>query len=814
MAFVLFSIIYLSIRSDFNENDFENRLTVLTEWVKRNNAISPTPDCLAYVSHVNKNVFTLTYFHTDTLRVIKTTKHDDTEEIFNFVNQQLVRLAGDGNEARVRPHENDSHKFMARGDDGWMEIACPHDERFDASQLRCVPVPPCQYRSPGLYGLDERMIDTLVLNHRVYREPGDTEDVTAYHPTLYLRCMLGGSHVIEECPDNHIFNPITNACELRNDCANRPDGYQLSVFPESLSINQYMICQGGEPTVATCPEGMVFDRRLMSCVNAHPCMFQGAGYTYITDDIRDNQFYRCVSNVDSELITCINRVFVDGQYECGGDARCQIFDNGTGQQILATSGDVIEYDYGVLTCDGYAVVADVTCDTTDMLDNKRFNDEKFEVNIRLPVEVFDAAAGQCVPFDMQRVRVNKPVYSISNQNDYEVNFETAFVGVTDKAESLLETERLDDLVEYARDRNVLGIDADTNEPIHCGATNIFNDIFYGREVNECVDGESVDATYTALIGDQFYMPRVDMLGSDPDYDQQCADQMSKTSNYVDLDRFVTRILANILQTDVCTQMFDLIADKYTTVNRKYTTIDLVGTQSAEIDSVDIEGYGSNTPKISSTILENRPQVSIDVDVSYDEDTIMPAFDPFQRRVEEPAALLPTSEPNDPPIDPPRPPTPDEEDEEKEEEEEPPVVMTDKTVEFGCFYSMPVFKMTACHVDDARVRDALHDLRSNVEVHTDCANAAGLSHMINAYAYIGDGIGCRSVLTPENGIRVERVAEPQVFMNLDTQSNDGIKYNDWVHKFGDQYTACPPDLLDESHNCVVDFNRLYYVHDLH
>ncbi|AAR28858.1 vp91 capsid protein [Leucania separata nucleopolyhedrovirus] len=815
---ILFTIIYLSIRSDFDELVFENKLSVLTEWVKRNNAEMPTPDTIGYVSHVNGNLFTVTWFNSETLVTVQSTIHNDTIEVFDFVNQRLIELDHLEHEPRIKPDPDDPYAFWARVDDGWMRVECPNRELFDQDQLKCVPLPPCYKRPPGLYPMDENLIDTLVLNHRVYRNPSDTDHLRQYHPTLYLRCVLGGSHVIEECPDNHTFNVESKQCELRNDCEIRPDGYVLSAFPESLNIDEYLTCQNQMPTVTNCPSGMVFDRRLMSCVTAHPCMFQGVGYTYITNDILDNQFYRCLSNTDAELVTCINRVFANGSYECGGSFQCQLFDNGTGTEVRSSGNTVLDYDEGMYICDNYNLVTDINCDTTNMIENRSFNEDKFTVDVGLPVETYNIDTQTCQPFDLKSMRVLNPVYPIGTveTNDYAISFETAFVGDTNRIDELLQTDRLDGLVRYARDRNAIGIDPTTDEPIECDVEPTMYDIFAGDRVNFCSEqGEKTESV--ALVDGMYYRPLTNAIGADDDYDQECAKQMSKTSNFVELDRFLTRILANIQQSDVCDQLLHLIHEKYTTVLSKYTTTRTKPSTKVKTGPENIVVSGVNTRKRGSTILEKSLQTSIEND-SADDTLLLPYFDPFQRQEDdEPMNVGRDLADNHqtPPRSPARP-DPVEPDE-SESESEPPleVTLTDKTVEFGCFYSLPVFKMTACHVVDEHIEEAVASLRANVTADEGCESAIGLGNIINAYAYMGNGTGCLSHLSADRGIVVEKITlDPYEFLNLDTQSNDNIKYNDYVHRTADdKFFACPPELVN-GNDCDVEPNRLYYLQDMH
>lgn len=92
----------------------------------------------------------------------------------------------------------------------------------------------------------------------------------------------------------------------------------------------------------------------------------------------------------------------------------------------------------------------------------------------------------------------------------------------------------------------------------------------------------------------------------------------------------------------------------------------------------------------------------------------------------------------------------------------------------------VFKLTSCHAENDVIIDALNELRNNVKVDADCELAKDLSHVLNAYAYVGNGIGCRSAYDGD-AIVVKKEAVPShVYANLNTQSNDGVKYNRWLH----------------------------------
>ncbi|ACI28795.1 VP91 [Agrotis ipsilon multiple nucleopolyhedrovirus] len=795
---LLFSIFYLIIYSDYNEQDFENKLRVLVEYSKRTNAEHPLPPVLHYVSEVDAHSYVVCSLNTLDLSVVAEETHDDRVETFNFLEQQFETT--EPVDVRVRAHESgDRRKYELRGDDGFMTVDCPVDERFDETLMRCVPIPPCDGRAPGMYGLTERLIDSLVLNHRV---PRPNVDEVKTHPTMYLRCLEGGSHVVEECPSNHLFDG--SECVLRNDCENRPDGFLIPIFPAELNINEYMICKDGGAEITSCPFGQIFDRRLLVCVDADPCATHGAGYTYITDDIGPAQFYRCLSATDVELITCINRIFVNDHYECSGDARCSHFPNGTGTQMQVFEDDVWSFDEGVLICDNYNVIKNVICDTENVLGEKLFNG-KFSVNVHIPAEMYDAGTGECVPFDKNKLQISSDVYGIENvPNDLEITFTTAFVGRTDRAIGLLDTDRLDGKVVYARDLDMMGVNFVDGEKIECYGDYLF-DPFEGTRLNECVENE-LQRTIE-LTPDQYLAPVEMQVRADADYDHYCARQL--TTNFVNFDHFTAQVNANILHSDVCGEILGQIHNQYTTMDSKYTTNSFEYNYESVKTPKYIERYAANIPNIQkSKIVE-----SMDVDGD-----VKPMFDPFERyQVIEPLfdpwslRDLPDMPPEDTgvgggggdaPTPPPPPPPP----------VSPTLTLSEKQLSYTCFYAIPTFKLSACRVVDDHIKLAIRELRNNISVDDECKQAGGLANIINAYAYLGDGIGCRSTYTEGEGIRVQ-LFEGKTFANIDTQSNDGVQYNKWIFNHQGTIMACPDHALKDDFTCDLEEDRLYYLQDL-
>jgi hypothetical protein len=816
---LIFSILYLSIYSEFNEIEFNNRLIATIEYMKRTNAEFPLPDTLAYVSEIDDNFFILTRFDTRNLTVVDKTLHDDREEVFDFIQQKLVAVPFTLSlEPRVKAHSQDKSKYLIRGDDDWITFQCPADEHFDETILKCVPIPPCDGKSPGMYPLTECLIDTLVLNHKVAKTNEDqSAAAAAHHPTMYLRCVAGGSHVIEQCPDNHIFDAAANTCKIKNDCENKPDNYILNIFPQSLNINEYLVCENEQIVVKSCPNSKIFDRRLLRCVEGDPCAVNGAGFTFITDNIGSDQFIRCTSNRDHEIVTCIRRIVVDGQYQCTGDIRCTSIENGTGELYRTHEDDLLSYNTGVLVCDNFEVVEDINCNVSNLLNQKIYN-RKFTVNVMLPSMVYDSAQKQCVSFDENmlvdgRIAIKNDVYTIeNNNNDYNVNFNTAFVGESDKLNRLLSANRLDGLVRYARDMNAVGVSI-TSEPIHCFGDHLY-DIFEGSKLNICDEStnilrEQIDFKDT---NDYFVPKLVEIARDDPDYKQFCSIQMGNTENFVELDHFVARILTNITENDVCGDILTKIHTKYTTNRQKYTTIAFQYTPNDENKREYIEVYEKNIQNNNSTIVSPafNPFVPIE--------TIAPMFNPFDQNHHDPIDIdfndqtitIKSSDDGD-------------NDDENIAETPPPstpsplpvpeLILNEKNLDYSCFYSLPTFKLSGCNVDNDHIVDALRNLRTNVYVHPECENAAGLVNVINSYAYIGENVGCQCYYDDDRGIVIDKVTNPTIFRDIVNQSNDGAKYNPWIHVHNNQFLACPPHLIQNNFTCNVESNVLYILEHL-
>ncbi|AHH82655.1 VP91 [Buzura suppressaria nucleopolyhedrovirus] len=822
---IIFFILYLIIYNDFNENELNNRLQITIEFMRRTNAEQPLPDRLSYVSDVDSHIFTVTTFDTNTLNVINVTHHDDRIELFNFLMQTFENVSIETlNDPRIRPHSNDRNRFQVRGDDGWFDVECSYGKRFDPLSEQCVSIDVCEDKPPGNYGLTERMIDTLVLNHNVVKQNTNDQSV---HPSMYLRCLADGTHKVEECPPNHLFDDVEKKCVLHNDCETKPNGFVLPVIWPGLNANEYLMCENGAAKVVQCPNDKIFDRQLMMCVDSHPCAIHGFGHTYISNEIGDTQFFKCVNNIESELITCINRVFnAEGQYECSGDAMCAVFENGTGESIYIYEDNNVKFNTGILVCDNYEKSKEINCNTSNIFENRVYND-KLKINVHLPFEIYNKETDNC-EFNHTLIEFKTPYFAVETiPNDLNVDYETTMIGDTKRIFELIETDQVDGVVRYARDSGHIGLNPLDGTPIDCYGGISLYDVFDARQINMC--GSQGTALMQIQLNDnQFIISNGTQLGVDADYHSACTTALAKFTDYVQHDHFTVQILNNILHSDVCGTILNQIHTKYTTLSISYTTID----DKYNYESVKVPFYmdqnHANTYDLPITIepikvfeMSNKNgQTLLKKDkmlIKNDDGELTPLFDLFERvETIEPAfdpfnhdQLVDTRDhdrtpsPPPPPIGPPvLPPS------------LPELNLTQNLIEFSCFYALPTFKMNACEITDDHIEQTLKLLRQNVIVHPDCATAAGLANVINAYAYLGDGVGCRSVYDPVDGIMVNRVNDGQVFLNLDTQSNDGIKYNTCIHKKDNYFTACPLSVFDENNfDCNIPSNKLYYLENL-
>lgn len=811
---------YLVIYNDFNENEFDNRLKVLEEYMKRTNAISPLPEHITYVSDVDGSLYTLTTFNVKTLNVVQQTHHDDNYESFDFLQQSLVPVEHN-NEPRLKPDPLDNTKYLVRGDDGWIQFSCPHNEKFENDT--CVPIEVCDNLDIGNHGLTSHMIDRLVFNRRFSSVKESSQNDTT-HPVLYLRCLSGGSHVIEECPPNHLYDVQSRSCQLTNVCKDRPDGFILNTFNENLDINQYYVCQNQTVQLATCPVGQIFDRNLLECREGFPCEIFGEGHTFITSDIGPNQYYLCTSISEKELITCVFRSMdSNGKFSCSGDTLCSVFAQGTGTQIKVYEDDTLSFNQGLFECKDFQVSQDVTCDTSNLIVDKLFNN-RFTVDVHLPKEIYDVNLGACVPFNSSLVRLKNNFYLIDYpNNEYELNFNTMFSGVTQRINDLLRKNDFDNMmVLYARDINdSMGVNVITGNSIQCFGSYLY-DAFNGYRVNFCdTDGHTVVSEIT-FTDEQYFQPRSVSVAVDKDLGaRECWLRMNTVNNYVEMDVFTTKITTNIRQSDVCNQFLDAFAEKYTTLWQKYTTpkpkiyyknensVSNTGVYPANILKSDIVNKDIDTLQPLFNIFETY-------------ETLNPMFNPFNDNHIE----IEKQEDNEP--EEVTPPTPEEEINPPDEldpeinvpeESAPPeeietIKSNSKILDYSCFYSLPTFKLTTCIIEEDFIQTAIQELRSNVKVDSLCENAVGLANVINSYAYLGNSVGCKSNLNADlNTITINRIEDGAQFLNLETQSNDHDKYNLWIHKNGEYYVACPPELLQSDFSCAVEKNKLYFIEDL-
>ena len=791
---------------------------MLTEYTKRTNADKPTPDVLGHVSDVYEHTYIVTWFKTDDLSTYHETVHDDTVEVFDFLEQKFNAAAATVAH-RVAPAVTEPDTFVLTGDAGDVKLRCPQHFRFDYAQLKCVPVEPCEGRAPGLYPMDERTLDTLV--HNQHLDKDYSANANLHHPTLYLRCLADGSHAVRECPDNYTFDAATSQCRVNELCQGRPDGYVLNYFPETLLVNEFVECRAGHHVVAQCPDQQVFDRALMSCVEAHPCAFNGAGHTYITADIGNTQYFKCMNNHESQLITCINRVRnADGQYACSGDARCADLPEGTGQLIYMHTDDTFEYATGQMTCDNFEIISETECDTANVLADKLFVN-KFKLVAEFPLQVF--VNGVCAPATLTNVRALSDTFPVENlPNDYDIDMQTSMIGLTSMIPNLLEGNDPDtafgENLLLARDVGAVGLNPFTGEPIECFGPQLF-DVLNANRANVCT--ESGDGVLKTLeFGDGAFLSvfRTDLSGLDADYKRFCAISYENPLKIVESDHLQHRILTNILQSDICADLYTTMYQKYTTLARKYTTTPLQYNYTLVKRPRNMVVYAKNIQSKNATI--SKPafdpfakQASVSKS-----GLVKPLFDPFTNAI---WYSEPGGEDGDHWVPGPNPqpePEPDESEPDSEPDEpmpEPsPLILDKKDLFYSCYYELPSYKLTSCHAENDVIIDALAQLRNNAKADVECEPAKDLHYVLNAYAYTGNGIGCRSVFDGNDVTVVKESTPSHVYANLNTQSNDGVRYNRHVHVKDGRYMACPEHLYDaNTFTCNAEADKLYYLDNM-
>ncbi|ACO53524.1 vp91 capsid [Euproctis pseudoconspersa nucleopolyhedrovirus] len=840
---VIFFIIHLILYNDFNENEFDNRLKVVTEYMKRTNADHPLPEKLSFVSSVDSHYYTVTTFDTISFNILNTTVHDDRFEVFDFLSQTATPTLSDQSDdvGRIRACANDERKFQIRGDDGWIDMECPFNKRFDERSKKCVAISYCENKPPGNYGLTEQMIDSLILYHAVVKSEEEHANELV-HPTMYLRCFEGGSHATQECPSNHTFDNLSRECVMRNECESRPDNFILSIFPENLNINEYLMCKNEQISIVQCPQSQIFDRRLMRCVDAAPCSVHGAGYTYITNEISDKQFFECVSANEAALITCfVSRIYADGGYKCFGDAECvNLSENGTGTAVRFYEDDFVKYDTGALVCDNFQIVKNINCDTSNLIQDKVYN-EKFTTPLNVPRQVYNSETEECVDFEKSFYTIKNKFFHIeSTPNDLNVKFETSMIGKTDKFDTLLNSDRIDEAVIYAKDQRVVGLNPINGEPIECYGDTLY-DVFDASRLNMCVDNE---LTETVPVNDgQYVKSKLSQVADDADYNSACALKIGQTANYVEMDHFSTSILTDILRNDVCGTILDQIHIKYTTLAHEYTTIDNKYTYESVKPHTYMDENVANISNFETTIFKTPfanaiGKTSVISKIASRDDkivspifdpfeyieTVKPLFNPFDENIntnqigDDEISDAITIDENDEIGDADDEQIDDEdvveEDDDAPEQKPEELILSKKIVKFSCFYALPTFKYSLCDIQNDHIIESLAKLRENVTAHPSCVPAIGLSNVLNAYAYLGNGLGCFSFYTPESGIFVDRINDGQIYTNINTQSNDGVKYNSWIHVQNNKFLACPDDLFNsQNFSCNTDPNTLYYIENL-
>nr|UZH98388.1 viral capsid protein 91 [Neodiprion sertifer nucleopolyhedrovirus] len=451
-------------------------------------------DSISYISTVRWPIYEITTFDIDTLQSTSKMWYSSYEKTFNFYDQTFsdVQLIDE------KITTNNANSFSIHVDDGWVNVDCPTNMTFDGNN--CVYPSLCKGESEGtILPITETMIDQAVFR-KLNRTATTTEE---YHPTLYVVCNGDDTYEIKECEDNTLFDATLLQCIEKDSCDGLTDNFILSDRPDTLADNQYLMCYNNQTTIQTCEENQTFDTATLSCVDLDPCSVYGAGYTFITDELPDNQYYHCTSSFDKELITCPIRQFVDNVYSCTGDSRCIALNDGTGTILSYSSNTHFSYPTEALICDNYESSDSVICESVE----SELVIDPFTIDVKIPSVIFDKSTISCQDFDVTNEDVtvlNTYAALVNQENDYNVEYVTA---VRVNIEKLLSDglpvtlSQFFDSLEYARSSGSIGVSPLTGVEIDC-YENILYDIFSGDRYNDCENNVLVS---TNTLGDsEFY----------------------------------------------------------------------------------------------------------------------------------------------------------------------------------------------------------------------------------------------------------------------------------------------------------------------
>ncbi|ABC74961.1 viral capsid associated protein 91 [Neodiprion abietis nucleopolyhedrovirus] len=457
-------------------------------------------DTVSFISRVRWPVYEIVTFETETYTMTNNMWYSGLEKRFNFYNQTFEDV--DDNAERVTTV--DSTSFSLHVDDGWVNVDCPANMIFDGYQ--CVRQNICENQTAGtILPVNEALID--VAFYQKYNRSTTTD--TIYHPTLYIVCNGDDTYEIKECDNNQLFDSEMLQCVDKDACADVADYFVLSDRPDTLADDEYLMCLNNETTVQTCEENMIFDTTTLSCVEVDLCQANGVGYTYITDDLAANQYYRCTSVFDKEIVSCPIRVETDGQYSCAGDTQCMSLENGSGSIVTMTENTHFKYASEAVICTEYEITDSIVCDSEEV----ELSVEPFTLDLKIPTTILDRTNNVCKTFDINDVEIITDYAGIVNsENDYNVDFTTAVrVNVQNLlSENLpVSTSMLFSSLDYAKNYGFIGFSPLTGNEIDCYGDILF-DIFAGDKYNICSDNEisssnAIDdneffSTYTKNVG--------------------------------------------------------------------------------------------------------------------------------------------------------------------------------------------------------------------------------------------------------------------------------------------------------------------------
>ncbi|QBQ01642.1 vp91 [Hyphantria cunea granulovirus] len=189
------------IIDDFNVNTFDERLSVLREYLRLVDDRSSIPPTLGYISAIDGHKYTVTYFETNNLTIVKQTEHDDRESVFHFGFQDFTKgIEVKLNKSSLSFHPTSARKFIAHSDDGDVEMSC-RNGLFDG--LQCAPKSLCS--SPNtILPANEDNLNALIFNNVAARRALLTEN-TKTHPTLYIKCDEDLVAHLIECANGEVF---------------------------------------------------------------------------------------------------------------------------------------------------------------------------------------------------------------------------------------------------------------------------------------------------------------------------------------------------------------------------------------------------------------------------------------------------------------------------------------------------------------------------------------------------------------------------------------------------------------------------------